>query len=104
MDWQPTPINSVRPTFFRSGACGLSVPAARREASREPRRVSAGPATAARRLLRRVGRPLILSDVLAQMALAGEWRSYSNRHYSSGLVRSGSRQTAHNVNALSLGD
>ena len=41
-------------TFFRSGACGLSVPAARRAASRQTRRVSAGPATAACRLLRRV--------------------------------------------------
>src|SRR4051794_2094946 len=46
--------DSDGPTFFHSGACGLSVPARDALASREPRRVSAGPATAACRLLRRV--------------------------------------------------
>src|SRR5437660_3562890 len=48
---------AVGPTFLRSGACGLSVPAALCAASREPSRGSGGPATAARRLLRGVGQP-----------------------------------------------
>src|SRR2546423_14122406 len=62
--WNAAPVNAryfdafggtvsfVRLTFLRSGACGLSVPAARRAASCEPSRGSGGPATAARRLLR----------------------------------------------------
>src|SRR2546423_5420190 len=59
--WNAAPVNAryfdafggtvsfVRLTFLRSGACGLSVPAARRAASREPSRGSGGAATAARR-------------------------------------------------------
>src|SRR2546423_1728670 len=75
--WNAAPVNAryfdafggtvsfVRLTFLRSGACGLSVPAARRAASCEPSRGSGGPATAARRLLRGVGQPCPLQTLCA---------------------------------------
>src|SRR5437763_6056256 len=50
---------SVRPTFFRSAACGLIARGARRVSVAERGAEGAGPATAARRLLRRVGRRLL---------------------------------------------